>query len=193
MIRINLLPVRAEKRKENVRKQGVLIIAYVLVLLIVLVGVQLSQISLADGKKRVIEKQRADIVKLDQTIREVQNYNAKLTDLTDKLNVVIGLERKQRGPAKVFGELSKVTPEKIWIEKLSDNGGLITIDGWAIDQQTIAQFMMNLEASPLFERVKLKITKKAVKSGADLQSFIIETNVTAPPAPTPVKAAGKAG
>lgn len=193
MIRINLLPVRAEKRRENIKRHYLLLGLYVIFLFVVILGVQMSQVSIHNSRKATIQTQKSDIERLDATIKEVQNYNAKLADLTDKLNVVIGLEKKQQGPAKVFGELSKVVPEKLWIEKVTDMKGVVVIDGWALDQQTIAQFMMNLEASKVFGKVKLTQTKKANKGEAELQSFTVETLVAAPAAPQPVKTPGKAG
>lgn len=193
MIRINLLPVRAEKRKENVRKHGLLLVLYVVFLVIIIVTVHLSELSSAKAKAELIQKQEADIVALDATIKEVQNYKAKLADLTDKLNVVVGLEQKQRGPARVFGEIAKVIPEKLWIDKLTDNGGSLQIDGWAIDQQTVALFMMNLEASNVFQKVTLKVTKRTQKAGVELQNFSLEARVTVPVTPTALAMQVKGG
>lgn len=189
MIRINLLPVRAEKRKEHVRRHGLLLGCYVAFVIALISVVYLSQKSSAESKRQMIEKQKADIVALDKTIKEVQNYKAKLADLTDKLNVVIGLEQRQRGPARYFGELAKAIPEKVWIEKLTDSNGSLAIDGYAIDQQTIAQFMMNLEASKAFSRVSLKVTKRVAKFNTELQSFSLDARLAASTAPTPLEQA----
>lgn len=193
MIRINLLPVRAEKRKENVKKQAILLGCYVAFLVLVAVGIQLGLISDAESKRRRIEAQKKEIVKLDETIKQVQNYNAMLADLTAKLNVVIGLEQKQRGPARVFKELALLVPEKLWIEKASDNAGQLTLEGYAIDQQTVSQFMMNLERSALFQKVRLDVTKQASKGGALLQNFTLVVTVRQPNQTESAKPAGKAG
>lgn len=193
MIRINLLPVRAEKRKENVRKHGILLVCYVAFVVAVIFGIQMSQISAANAKRETIERQNADIVALDKTIKEVQNYKVKLAELTDKLNVVVGLEQRQRGPARYLGELANVIPEKVWIERLTENGGFIQIDGWTIDQQTLAQFMMNIEASKVFQKVTLKVTKRLPKAGIELQNFSIDVIVSAQPVPTALSEQMKGG
>ena len=194
MIRINLLPIRAQKRKDNVRKQGVFLVVYFVLLIAVVTGIHLSLMSEADAKRKKIEGQKKEIVRLDQIIKEVQNYKAKLADLTDKLNTVVGLEQSQRGPARVFKELASTMPEKLWIEKMTDRGGFLTLEGYAIDQQTIAEFMMKLENNGNLKYVKLSVTKKANKGGTDMQSFVINTNVQIMPVnKSPAPAAGKAG
>lgn len=194
MIRINLLPIRAAKRKEHVRKHGILLVVYVVFLFTVVLGIQMSLMSEEESRRQDIERKKKEIVALDLKIKEVQNYKAKLADLTDKVNTVKNLEQSQRGPAKVFLKLSSVIPEKVWIEKMNDDRGAVVMEGFAIDQQTIAQFMMNLEGNPSFKNVRLSVTKKVMKGGVEMQGFTILANVLMNPVEkAPAAKAGKAG
>ena len=193
MIRINLLPIRAEKRKENVRKHVLLVAAYLLAVAIVIAGLHMSILSRISDQQERIADQNKQIAELEVKIKEVEGYNKKLKDLTEKVNLIAGLEQKQRGPARVFLELARICPEKLWIEKMSDQNGLISLEGYAIDQQTIALFMTNLETSELFEKVRLKQTQKQEKGGTPLQNFSLETRVVLPKVQNAAAGAGKAG
>jgi type IV pilus assembly protein PilN len=180
MIRINLLPIRAEKRKENLRKHLFLAAGNIVVAALVIASLHFSIVSRIDDQQEKISGQEKEIVVLDQKIKEVEGYNQKLKDLTEKVNLIAALEQRQRGPTRMFLELARISPEKLWIEKLQDKGGTITIEGYAIDQQTIAAFMTNLENSEAFEKVRLKLTQKQEKGGVSLQNFSLETQVVLP-------------
>lgn len=193
MIRINLLPIRAEKRKENLRKLLVMTLAGVALIALVIAGLHLSILSRIDERQAKIATQEKEIAALDVKIKEVEGYNVKLKDLTEKVNLINALEQRQRGPARVFLELSRICPDKLWIEKMEDRGGNLTIEGYAVDQQTIAAFMTSLETSEYFERVRLKETKKSEKGGVALQSFSLQTIVVLPGSQAAPAGARKAG
>ena len=74
-------------------------------------------------------------------------------------------------------ELAQLTPEKIWIESFKDTGGSMVLDGVAIDNQTIAQFMTKLETSSWFKGVRLDVTKQVTRGSATLKAFTIKANV----------------
>lgn len=193
MIRINLLPVRAEKRKENVRKHALLIVAYVAVIGALVGSVHMTMGSRVDAKKQRIAHQKREIAQLDAKIKEVQDYNKRIEALADKIRIIAGLELQQKGPARVFHELALQVPKQLWIERINENNGRLSMDGFAIDRQTIAAFMMKLDKSTVFSGIKLKISKKKEKSGVELQEFTLEASVVSPKISEPAPKTGKAG
>ncbi|TLN14564.1 hypothetical protein FDZ71_07810, partial [bacterium] len=171
MIRINLLPVRAEKRKENLRKHFLFIIGYLACLAAVILSVHFSIVTMERNAKDRLEKVKKEIIEYEAKIKEVEGYKAKFADLADKIEIIKSLEAKQQGPAKVLNELALTVPEKIWVEKVSQDNGKFTIKGMAIDNQTIAKFMTDLENNPKFERVRLEVSKREEKGGVVLSAF----------------------
>ncbi len=192
MIRINLLPVRVEKRKENVRKHVVLFICYVIFLLVVVAGMHMTMTSRVASVKKRIKTQETNISKLEAKIKEVEGYKEKLRDLAEKVTVVVGLELKQRGPAITFRALADLCPKNIWIERVTDKRGKLAIDGFAIDQQTISSFMKRLDADRTFKNVELIKTSIINKAGVTLQNFTLEAVVVLPGMVEP-QGDGKAG
>ncbi len=180
MIRINLLPVRAEKRKQTLRKHIVVVGAYLACLILVLLSVTIAlngKITSLEGR---IAQQKKDIARLDKIIKEVEDYEEKLKDLAQKIEVIQALKLRQRGPARPFHELAQLIPEKLWIEKLSESGGKMVIEGYAIDNQTLATFMTKLEQSPQFQKVRLSVSKQAEKGGVVLKAFTMDVQVVTP-------------
>lgn len=185
MIRINLLPVRAEKRKENLRKHVLFIIGYLVCLAAVILSVHFSIITMERNARQRLEKVKKDIVEYDAKIKEVEGYKAKFADLADKIEIIRSLEEKQQGPARLLNELAVTIPEKIWIEKLSQDNGKFNFKGVAIDNQTIAKFMTDLENNPKFERVRLEVSKRDERGGIPLSAFSLEAFIEVPKPPAP--------
>jgi len=177
MIRINLLPVRAEKKRESLRQQLVLGVAALLLLFagIGVVHVMLSS-DIADLQTRIVQR-RAEISRLQGIIGEVKEFKKKKRELEEKIEVIAQLEARQRGPVRVLDELARIIPKDLWVEKLKDSGGALSLEGYAIDNQTIARFMTSMEASPWFRGVRLEVTKQVTRSGVDLKSFSLKASV----------------
>lgn len=183
MIRINLLPVRAEKRKQTLRKHLVFVGAYIACLILVLLSITFTLNNEISRTRSEIARKKAEIERLDKLIREVEGYEAKIKDLAEKIGVIQALKMRQRGPARVFHELAQICPDKLWIEKLSDKAGLMTIEGYAIDNQTVAQFMTRMEQSPKFKDVRLTVTKQVDKGGVLIKSFVLNVQIVRPATP----------
>lgn len=182
MIRINLLPVRAEKKRESLRQQAILAVVILLVLGAGIVTVHLTLTGQIDDLEQRIASRRAEISRLKAIIGEVQEFKKKKRALEEKIQIIAKLEERQRGPSRVLHELATIIPEKVWIEKLKDSGGALSLEGIAIDNQTIARFMTSMEASPLFQGVRLEVTRQVNRGGVNLKSFAIRAGVVYPKA-----------
>ncbi len=182
MIRINLLPVRAEKKKEVLRQQSLLAALVVVILGAGIALVHLSLSSEIGDLEGRISQRRTEISRLQAVIGEVKEFKKKKRELEEKIEVISQLEQRQRGPVRVLHELATIIPEKMWIEKLQDHAGSLSLEGVAIDNQTIAQFMTRMEASPLFHGVRLELTRQVARSGVNLKTFSIRASVAYPKA-----------
>ena len=160
MIRINLLPFRAARKKENIKRQ---ITVYVLVVFLLLSGmayyfIQLSS-QLADLKKE--EKDvRAELKTYDKTIKRITQLEKKIKEIKAKLNVIKGLEKNKTGPVHLLEEISKAVPkDKLWLSSFRESKGILNLTGTAMDNETVALFMTNLEKSSFIKTVDLKSAK----------------------------------
>ena len=182
MIRINLLPIRAEKKKESLRQQALLSAVIVLLLAGGVTAVHWMLGTDIERQRESIVQRRAEISRLQAVIGEVKEFKKKKRDLEEKIEVIRRLEDRQRGPVRVLDELARIIPEKMWIERLKDAGGALSLEGVAIDNQTIAQFMTSMQESPWFGPVRLEVTRQVTRSGINLKSFSIRTSVVYPKA-----------
>lgn len=191
MIKINLLPLRAAKKKETAIQQ--LIIAGITV-----VAVAATVTSLYFVKRVQVSVTRDEIAAANSKIKELDAKIGKLNELTSlkeqvklKLDVLAQLRKNKTGPAQRLASLSDLTPEQLWLTVYSESGADIRISGIAFTEELIAQFMRALEASSDFKMVELGVSEQTDFGGTKVKKFDLtmklESAVVAPPAAAAVK------
>ncbi len=155
MIRVNLLPIKEAEFALRRRQQlSVAALAASLALLAMVVPYAFQKRTLMRLQTRV-EEIEAEIRAYDEQVKEARDLEAKRNALQERLRIIRDLNSKRVGPARVLADLSMAVPEKLWIEDFTEKQGEATIVGWALDNQTIAVFMRQLDASPYFFNVDL--------------------------------------
>ena len=172
MIRVNLLPFRAARAKENIRRQ---ISIFFLLILFILVALWYS-ILLLNNKLYALESDisrvKHEITLYKSKANRVTEIQKILKNLEHKLNVISGFKSLRRDPILLLDEMTQlVVPERMWITSLSTKGGQVVLKGVAFDNQTVADFMIRIEGSYLFSGVDLKsLQLKGIKD-AKVKSF----------------------
>ena len=115
--------------------------------------------------------------KLKETTKEVHELENKRQELNDKLAVIAKLKRNKIGPVRVMDDLNLAIPERAWVSDMKESAGVLRLVGFALDNQTIAVFMKDLEASDYFDAVELVETKQADREGVKIKAFTLDTKV----------------
>ena len=173
MIRINLLPFRIARKKENIRKQisiFFLLLIFIVVSLFWYTNVVNKQILSVKEKTIQVNQQ---ISKYKEKADRVAKIKKDLEILEEKLRIVSSLRKQRDKQLILFDRMTGlVVPERMWLESFKTSAGSVTIKGVAFDNPTIASFMEKLEGSPLFNKVDLKTAKiKKFKDNVMLKSF----------------------
>ena len=162
MIRINLLPFRKAKRRENLRMQ-----ISVFILSVVLVVIVLSFLGLIkSGQLKDVKAKNASLNKelksYAEILKKIDELKRNRKDLQGKLDVIRGLEAQKAGPVQLFDEICMAVPVgRLFLKTLSEKeSGMVSMAGVAIDYDTVAQFMTNLENTKTIDTVTLKATSQ---------------------------------
>ncbi len=174
MIRINLLPFRAARRKENVRRQ---ISIFSLSLVLVAIGLfyyhltLISKIDLlntrAGSVKQALEKNR-------KAAKEVDVIRKALDLLKIKMDGIETVKKRRREPVQLLDVMTAyVLSERMWFLELTSDNKRVGIKGVALDQKTVADFMTRLESTKMFADVNLSTLKHVQLEGLGLKEFDI--------------------
>jgi len=178
VIRVNLLPVREVEREAGRRQETRLVYLSAALVVVLLAGIEVgSRMRLAPLKTEHARLQ-ADIVALDKKSIELTKLETERKDLEEKLKTIATLEAKKVGPVQVLADLSDATPEQVWLLEFKETGGLATISGLGLDDQTIANFMRKLGASPYFGGVDLVETAQSEQDGVQLKRFVVNARLS---------------
>ena len=175
MIRINLLPFRAARKKENIRRQASIFALSLAFLLIILFYYNWSLGSKIDGLDDQIKQTKSELEKYDKINKEIAAIKKKLSNLKKKMVVMESLEANRFEPTRLLDIMTQViVPKRMWFTNLVTSGSSVKIAGIALDNKTVADFMVRLEKTELFSDVDLKTLKQQkVGSSTNFKSFHI--------------------
>jgi type IV pilus assembly protein PilN len=174
MIRINLLPFRSTRKKENIRRQLSVFMLSLILTVVTIFGINLLLNSQIDGLSSRITVAQAELEKYDKINKEIEEIKKKLDNLNKKMAVIRDLEANRYEPVRLLDTLSQVIIEKrMWYTALDMKSDLVNISGIAMDDKTVADFMLRLEGSGLFSAVNLKTLKQADVQKTTVKSFEI--------------------
>ncbi len=185
MIRVNLLPLKETQRAVGQRQQlsvALLSLSVALLIMVVPFVLQGRKLSRLDDRVATL---RQEIIQLNEQTREVHDLDKKKKELAAKLKVIDDLNQRRVGPLHVMEALSTSAPEKLWLVEFAESKGQANITGLALDNQTIAIFLRQLNQSPYFVKVDLdeaalqsQPTRGAAEqSGGVFKRFIIKTGI----------------
>ncbi|MBW1821929.1 MAG: PilN domain-containing protein [Deltaproteobacteria bacterium] len=174
MIRINLLPFRAARKKENIRRQVSIFFLSFFLVVIVLGYIHISLGSKISDLKAKIETTKKEVAKYEKINKEIALLKNKLKILKKKTSVIESLEKNRFEPVRLLDTMSlKVIAKRMWFTSFKSSAKTVEINGLALDNKTVADFMTRLQGSGLFSAVKLKTIKRTKVKDSDLKSFRI--------------------
>jgi type IV pilus assembly protein PilN len=174
MIRINLLPFRSTRKKENIRRQLSIFLLSLAFAVVAIFGIYFLLSSQVDDLNSRIASTQAELEKYDKINREIEEIKKKLDNLNKKLTVIRELEVSRYEPVRLMDTLAQVIIEKrMWFTALDAKADVVNISGVAMDDKTVADFMVRLEGSGLFSAVNLKTLRQVEIQKTNLKSFEI--------------------
>jgi type IV pilus assembly protein PilN len=182
MIRINLLPFRAARKKENIRRQVSVFFLCLLLVMVVLVWVHFYLGNKQTHLTRSVSDTKKELALYKQKNDEISEIRKKLKDLEMRQNVIEDLEKQRFEPVHIMEELTgKIVAERMWLTRLNISGNQMDIDGIALDNKTVADFIDNLESlsklndktAPMFEKVRLNKLQQEEIRGLNMKKFEI--------------------
>jgi type IV pilus assembly protein PilN len=104
----------------------------------------------------------------------MERFKRDKKEVEQKLSVIKSLEGNRLMPVQMLDELHLLVPVKdMWLEKLSQTGGDLRIEGMARNNDVVARFMKSLEGASFIQTVDLLGTMEKEVSGVKLQQFTL--------------------
>jgi len=196
MVRINLLPHRAEKRAQRRRDFYVLLaLAFgaAVVAVIAVAFIINGYIGVQTDRNEFI---KAENKKLDEQIKEIASLKQDLDALKARQRAVEDLQADRNLPVHLLDELVKQVPEGVYLQTLKQDNLRVTLTGFAQSNERVSELLRNIGNASAWISSPELVEIKAVTTRDTKRLFQFTMNVTInrprdakTPAP-PVRAAG---
>lgn len=184
MIRINLLPFRAARKKENIRRQISVFFLSFFLMLAVLIYYNIHLGGQIKDLKADVDDTKKEVAKFQKITKQIEEIKQKLAILEKKTEVIRTLETNRFEPVEMLDNMSgKIIANRMWFTSFDDRPQNVQIDGIALDNKTVADFMTRLEGTGLFGSVRLQTIQKHVVKGSGLKKFSITCSKPVPNEP----------
>ena len=174
MIQINLLPVREIKKRARAKNQIILSsVSFICLLLFIalLSWYQGAIISDLKNQNASIENEKK---KYQNIVNQIKKIDAEKALLDNRISVIKKLKQESSLTVHVLDEIASLTPaNRMWLKSLSQAASNLSLTGMALDDQTIAKYMDDLEGSRYMQNVHLANTTMDRFAERNLKSFSI--------------------
>lgn len=181
MIKINLLPWREELRKQKQKEFNESLAVWVTFSAVIFVGIHFY----FDGEQTTQTQRnnllQNEITALDKQIVAIKDIEESKKHLMNKIKVIHNLQRSRPEIVHLFDEIPRITPDSLFITKLTRTGRNLTFEGKSQSNAFISAFMTAIEHSvglttPTLDIIKSQEKVAAEKLGHDkLQDFTLRT------------------
>jgi type IV pilus assembly protein PilN len=181
MIRINLLPHRAEKRRAK-QLQFIVLSVISIVLGAFLVGL----VHMAIGTQISYQERRNNYLKqetavLDRQIAEIKKLRTQTQSLLARKNVVENLQSTRSDVVHLLDQMLRILPEGVHLKSMSQAGQKISLVGYAQSNARVSTLMRAIDDSPWLNSPALIEIHAANVSGSRLNEFSLHFNLTKQP------------
>jgi type IV pilus assembly protein PilN len=161
MAHVNLLPWRAERRKQREREfymqLGAAAVAAVLVVLIWMfwMGQRIDNQNERNGYLQT------EIKQLDVRIAKIKDLEKVRQRLLARKEIIEQLQADRSQMVHLFDELVKTIPASVRLTSLKQGGQSMTLNGAAQSNASVAEYMRNIESSPWMGHADLSKTENS--------------------------------
>jgi type IV pilus assembly protein PilN len=188
MIRINLLAVERERTKRrpgggvSLAQRVTLVCS--LILVVTTAGLGWWFWSLRQQSARLdtdILAAEQEIARLRSVLTQVQTFETQRAQLRQRVELIEELRKGQTGPVHMLDQISKSLPDGLWLTQISQEKGVLTIEGRTMVLTALSDFVANLESSGYFKRpVEIVGTNVDSQQGSELVRFTVKAECVLP-------------
>lgn len=192
MIRVNLLPWRAERRKAQRKHLAILAagMSAIALGLAVLVHIGIaSTISLQEGRNHYLKNENA---RLDKEIEEIKKLREEIAALLARKQVIERLQADRSQVVNLLDQLVRQTPDGIYLKSLKQTGVRVNVTGYAQSNARVSTLMRNVGSSPYLENPQLVEIKAASVNNKRVSEFNMNFSIKRAQPEEAAKAAPKA-
>ena len=187
--RLNLLPWRDMRRREQDRQLLTVAIGAWVLMVVIVFYAHIHVTGLIDAQNRRNEFLKQEITKVEKQIKEVADLKKRREDLIARMNVIQQLQADRTRVVRVFDELVRRVPEGVQLASLKQTGSAsMALTGVAQSNARVSALMRNFSASEWFDDPKLDVINVRQKGSDRVSEFALKVKNSGKTAKAPLAA-----
>lgn len=176
MTRINLLPWRELKRREQDRQLLSVGVAAAVLMALIVFYASLHIGALIEDQNRRNAFLDSEIKKVDAQIAEIRELKKKRDALVARMQVIQQLQSDRTQVVHVFDDLVRKLPEGMYLTSVRQNAGNLVLQGIAQSNARVSSFMRNLDTSNWFGNPDLEVINVQAKGSERVSQFTLRVS-----------------
>ncbi len=176
MARMNLLPWREDKRKQQSKMFGIQVASGVA---LTLVGCMVANIYIsgnADYQKQRNSYLQGEIYSLESQLTEIAELETTKSKLLSRMEIIQQLQTQRPQVVHLFHEIATAIPSGIQLSEMRQAGERLTLIGSTQSNSRVSEFMRLLDASPWMSGPSVKnITAKKDSNSSTFELVLTHT------------------
>lgn len=165
MPRINLLPWRAQQRKERQKNFALASLAALLFGLLVMWLVNMGIQGRIDHQNARNQRLQQEIATLDEQIKEIRDLRLRKERLLARMAAIDDLQRARPEVVFLFDQLVAIMPEGVFLTEMTQNGRNLLLKGYAESSTRVSALMRNIADSPTLADPRLQVVQSGQNQG----------------------------
>ena len=177
--RVNLLPWREMRRKEQDRQLLTIAVGAWILMGVIIFYAHVHVTSLIENQNKRNEFLNQEIAKVEKEIKEIAEIKKQRADLIARMNVIYQLQGARTQVVHIFDELVRKLPEGVYFTSLKDAGTSLALQGVAQSNARVSALMRNLASSDWFADPELEIIRVKSEGRDRVSEFSLKVKLVA--------------
>jgi len=183
MARINLLPWRAERRRQRQKEFMAMLGVSAAAAVVVSFLIWMFYNGQIDGQKERNDYLRGQITQLDAKIEEIKQLDLKKQKLLARKDVIEKLQANRSQMVHLFDSLVRTIPDGVTLTSIQQNGEMLTLKGRSQSNARVSTYMRNLEGSGWMTSPELSVIEARGDNKGLPYEFDLSVKLANPNAP----------
>lgn len=173
MARINLLPWRESQRKKREKIFYLALALSVAMTANIISYINLYISDLVENQKQRNKYLQEQITILDKQINKIKDLEKEKEKLLARMEIIQKLQTSRPQIVRIFDKIAQTIPSGIYLESIKRQGHISVLNGVAESNARVSIFMRNLDASLVFQDLKLEVIEKTGKNQGIVRKFTL--------------------
>ncbi len=163
------------KRPFEFNRDTALMVVIFLVFCLAFGGYYYKLVSTINSKEKLLLAKKAELKRLEKVYARLRMLEARKKELLRMIEVIDNLSRGRDRMVRFFEGLESDIPNESWLSALTFKGNAVRMEGYALDDNGVADFIENISREASVARCSLKYIKEVTISGMKVREFSLTT------------------